>query len=178
MLKKIAREALVWLVWLAVGASLSFLLSNFVIVNAHVITASMENTIMTENRVVGLRFLFGEPRRGCIIVFNSPLPDEFTEPFIKRVIGLPGEVVAVTDGVVYIDGMPLIESYVTSPMRRDFAPVTVPDNHLFVMGDNRNISRDSRHFGPIPRADVIARIYFGFSPAPEILANYTYNTNY
>jgi len=176
MLKKIAKEIVLWGVWLSIGIGLSLFLNNHVLVNAQVLTGSMESTIMTQNRVFGLRagFLFGTPNRGDIIVFESPLPDEFDEPFIKRVIALPGEEIAIIDGIVHINGRPLHESYLAEEMRRDFDPVTVPEGALFVMGDNRNYSRDSREWGSICKNSIIGRIYIDFSPRPTIIAAYVY----
>ena len=177
LLKKIARELMLWGVWLAIGVSASLFLNNHVLVNAQVLTGSMEGTIMTQSRVFGLRtdFLaFGPPGRGDIIVFESPIPEEFTEPFIKRIIALPGEEISIKGGVVHINGRPLAESYVTEAMRRDFAPIIVPYGSLFVMGDNRNYSRDSREWGAIPKDSIIGRIYLDFSPLPSMVGNYVY----
>ena len=176
MLKKIAKELALWSVWLAIGITASLFLNNHVLVNAQVLTGSMEGTIMTQSRVFGLRagFFTGTPSRGDIIVFESPLPDEFEEPFIKRIIALPGEEIAIVDGIVHINGQPLAESYVEQDMQRDFEPVTVPYGSLFVMGDNRNHSRDSREWGAIPKNSIIGRIYVDFSPLPAIVANYIY----
>ena len=176
ILKKIAKELMLWGIWLAIGLAVSLLLNNLVLVNAQVLTGSMEGTIMTQSRVFGLRtgFLTSPPARGDIIVFESPLPEEFTEPFIKRVIALPGEEIAITGGVVHINGRPLAESYVVEDIRQDFSPVIVPYGTLFVMGDNRNYSRDSRDWGAIPKDSIIGRIYLDFSPLPMIVANYRY----
>ena len=174
--KRIIRELMLWGVWLTVGVTVSLFLNNHVLVNAQVLTGSMEGTIMTQSRVFGLRtgFWTDTISRGDIIVFESPLPDEFSEPFIKRIIALPGEEIAISGGVVHINGQPLAESYVSEAMRRDFAPVTVPYGSLFVMGDNRNYSRDSREWGPIPKDSIIGRIYLDFSPLPAIVGNYIY----
>lgn len=177
MLKRIAKELLLWGVWLAFGIAASLFLNNHVLVNAQVLTGSMEGTIMTQSRVFGLRsgFLTDTISRGDIIVFESPLPEEFTEPFIKRVIALGGEEIAIVGGVVHINGRPLAEDYVTEAMRQDFAPVIVPQGSLFVMGDNRNYSRDSREWGVISVDSIIGRIYLDFSPLPTIVGNYSYN---
>ena len=176
MIKKIAKELVLWGFWLAIGVGLSLLLNNYVLVNAHVLTGSMESTIMTQSRVFGLRagFFPDEPRRGDIIVFESPLPDEFDEPFIKRIIALPGEEIAIIGGIVHIDGRPLPESYLPEDMQRDFDPITVPYGRLFVMGDNRNYSRDSRDWGPICKTSIIGRIHLDFSPLPTIISTYIY----
>lgn len=175
IIRKIAKELLIWAVWLALGIAASVFLNNHVLVNAQVLTGSMEGTIMTHNRVFGLRAGFVDTlQRGDIIVFSSPLPDEFEEPFIKRIIALPGEEIAIIGGIVHINGQPLEESYVTQPMRQDFAPITVPYGALFVMGDNRNYSRDSRDWGTIPMDSIIGRIYLDFSPLPAMIGNYSY----
>ena len=180
ILIRLAKELIIWGIWLGIGIAVSLLLNHYVLVNAQVLTGSMENTIMTQSRVFGLRTgFFGDaPTRGDIIVFESPLPEEFTEPFIKRVIALPGEEIAIAGGVVHINGRPLAESYVTQVMRQDFAPFIVPYGTLFVMGDNRNYSRDSRDWGTIPKDSIIGRIYLDFSPLPTLVANYVYQYYY
>ena len=174
--KGLARDIGVLAVWIAFGIAASVFLNNFVLVNALVLSGSMEGTIMAENRVFGLRtsYLFDTPGRGDVIVFESPLPCEFPEPFIKRIIALPGEEIAITNGVVHIDGAVLNESYVLEAVTHDFEPLTIPANQFFVMGDNRNFSRDSREWGPICGDRIIGRIYLGFSPRPVLIANYVY----
>ena len=81
--------------------------------------------------------------------------------FIKRVIGLPGETVEGRDGVVTIDGVPLDEPYLKDPSApiAPFGPIKVPSHALFVMGDNRSESQDSRFFGPIPTEDVVGNAF-------------------
>ncbi|MCL2170353.1 MAG: signal peptidase I [Defluviitaleaceae bacterium] len=134
--------------------------NNFVIVNAQVLSGSMEGTIMTDNRVLGLRFGFASGlRRGDIIVFDSPIPEMITEPFIKRVIALGGEKIKVYGGITHINGRPMLENYVTSGVQRDFESVFVPYGYVFVMGDNRNNSKDSRCFGVIHVDTVVGRIF-------------------
>ena len=174
--KKILKEVTIWGVWIGFSAFLAIFLNHHVLVNAHVLTGSMEGTIMAENRVFGLRtsYIFRTPGRGDIVVFESPLPQEFPQPFIKRIIALPGEEISITNGIVHINGMPLAESYVDNGTKGDFAPVVVPEGHVFLMGDNRNYSRDSREWGTICKSSIIGRIYVDFSPSPRIIANYVY----
>ena len=89
-------------------------------------------------------------------------------PYIKRIIGLPGEVLEVRDNRVFINGIVLSESYILEVIQDDFGPVTIPDDHIFVMGDNRRYSRDSRIIGPIPIDDIVARAWFRVWPLEDL----------
>ena len=104
----------------------------------------MENTIMTHDRLIALRtaYWFSEPKRGDIVVFHYP--DNEEELYIKRVIGTPGDIVEGKDGVVYVNGEALEEPYIKEPAEEDFGPYQVPKESYFMLGDNRNHSRDSR----------------------------------
>ena len=174
--RKILREVFVWLLWIIFAMALARFLNAFVIVNAHVLTGSMEPTIMAHHRVFGLRtsYIFSEPARGDIIVFESPLPEEYSEAFIKRVVGLPGDVLAIISGITHINGIPLPESYIKNGFQEYFGPIEIPENAVFVMGDNRRYSRDSREWGILPLDSILGRIYFDFSPLPNFIANYVY----
>lgn len=125
---------------------------------------SMEPNLHTAQRLVveKVTYRFHGPRRGDIVVLD--LPEAGPELLIKRVIGLPGETISSQDGQVYINGEPLEEPYVTSPGGRDTAEQVVPPLHVFVMGDNRQFSNDSRNFGPVPIDDVIGRAWFSYWP--------------
>lgn len=122
------------------------ILNNFLIINARIPTESMEETIMAGDRIFGnrLAYMFDKPERFDIVIFKYP--DDESQLFIKRVIGLPGETVVVRDGKVYIDGSqePLDDSYTKEVPEGDFGPYVVPEGHYFMMGDNRNNSKDSR----------------------------------
>jgi signal peptidase I len=112
---------------------------------------------------------FDDYSRGDIVVFHPPGDDEGSVPFIKRVIGVPGDVVDIRDGVVIVNGVALEEPYVfggrtTSPEGQ--TTWTVPPDSLFVMGDNRNNSTDSRSstIGPVPVSNVIGRAWLRYWP--------------
>jgi signal peptidase I len=105
------------------------------------------------------------PRRGDIVVISI---EESDIPLIKRVIGLPGEVVAITDNCVTIDGVPLDEAYLDDIAQRDYGPHQVPEGHIFVMGDNRNASNDSRYFGPVRDDQIIGRAWLSYWPLGEV----------
>ena len=120
--------------------------NNFLIINAKIPSESMENTIMTGDRIFGnrLAYLLGDPERYDIVIFRYP--DDESQLFIKRVIGLPGETVEIIDGKVYIDGSetPLDDSFTPETPTGNYGPYTVPEGCYFMLGDNRNNSRDSR----------------------------------
>lgn len=109
-------------------------------------------------------------QRGDIVVFDPPATVQSTDdiPFIKRVIALPGETVSVKKGTVYINGEPLNEPYIMEKPAVDFKPYTVPDDMLFVMGDNRNHSNDSRYWGPLPAQNIIGTAEFRYFPFNDI----------
>ncbi|MCS7246076.1 MAG: signal peptidase I [Thermomicrobium sp.] len=112
---------------------------------------------------------FGEPSRGDIVVFRPPSGG--SEPYVKRIIGLPGEHVEIRNGSVYINGKRLIEPYLTEPtMWRGMTlnhEYVVEPGHVFVMGDNRNNSSDSRVFGAVPMSAIIGKAWLTYWPPDE-----------
>lgn len=135
-------------------------------------TPSMVPTIMERERFIENKIVyrFRRPRRGEIIVFHPPagaMPGGVRrDDLVKRVVGLPGETVEIKDGTVYIDGRRLPEPYV-KPENRDylsFGPFHVPAGHLFVLGDNRRQSRDSRYWLYLPLKNVTGKAFWRFWP--------------
>lgn len=137
------------------------LVNNVILINAKIPSESMEKTIMTGDRIFGFRLAYGininlfghkiskktkDPKRFDIVIFKYP--DDESQLFIKRVIGLPGEKVQITDGKVYINDseIPLDDSFLPETPRGTFGPYEVPENSYFVLGDNRNHSKDSRYW--------------------------------
>ena len=132
---------------------------------------SMEPNFHDADRLIVSRinYLFGAPQRGDIVVFNSPQNPQ-GEPLIKRVIGLPGETVEISDAIVHIDGVALDEPYIAEPCR----PASCADgvwhlgpNQYFVMGDNRNHSNDSRRFGPVKLSAIIGEALIRYWPPSD-----------
>ncbi|MGI6069998.1 MAG: signal peptidase I [Blautia sp.] len=135
------------------------LINDVVLINARIPSESMEKTIMTGDRIFGFRMAYGinfdffgkhvskqfkEPERFDVVIFKYP--DDESQYFIKRIIGLPGETVNIVDGKVYIDGAeePLDDSFTPETPRGSWGPYEVPEGSYFMMGDNRNWSKDSR----------------------------------
>lgn len=159
------------LIVLVVAAML--LLQNFVIINATIPSESMENTIMPGDRIFGnrLAYLSADPQRGEVVIFK--FPDNEKEYFIKRIIGLPGETVEVRGGKVYIDGAeePLDDSYCPQePDGRGDGVWEVPENSYFMMGDNRNMSNDSRYWqNPyVSRDKILGKAVLRYWPLNKI----------
>jgi signal peptidase I len=156
-------------------------------------TGSMENNLLIGDHLLVNKFVFGptatgiektilpvrDIRRGDIVVFKYP--DEPERDFIKRVIGLPGDVVELKAKKVYVNGQGLDEPYVhfltpaavgsevtSADVRENYGPVTVPPDQYFVMGDNRDNSQDSRYWGYLPRHYVKGKalmIYWSYEGA-------------
>ncbi len=125
---------------------------------------SMEPNLHTDQRLVveKISYRFHAPRRGDIVVFR--VPGRGNELLIKRVVGLPGETIEFREGVVYINGQPLDEPYVVYRSRDKRGPLTIPPLHVYVLGDNRSASNDSRIFGPIHFNNIVGRAWFSYWP--------------
>ena len=111
-----------------------------------------------------LAYKLGDPVRGDIVVFRFPMDPN--QDLIKRVIGLPGESITVQDGKVMINGIPLEEPYIAAPPIYNDTWV-VPEGQLFVLGDNRNESKDSHEWGFLPLENVVGRAILIYWPPPE-----------
>ena len=163
--KRILRECFQMIV---IPVALALFCGKVLIVNANIPSGSMENTIHPGDRVIGSRlaYLSQDPQRTDIIIFR--FPDDESQVFIKRIIGLPGEEIQIVAGAVYKDGAqaPLEEEYLKEIPQGSFGPYVVPEDSYFVMGDNRNNSHDSRfwenHF--VSRDEILAKAWFQYYP--------------
>lgn len=106
------------------------------------------------------------PHRGDIVILKRPGNPE-GDDLVKRVIGLPGETLELRDGVVYINGQPLDEPYLVNRGHPSMAPTKIPQGNVFVMGDNRPNSNDSRHFGPVTIDSLLGKVWLRYWPLDE-----------
>ena len=176
-----------------VAVVLALFVRTFVFQAFKIPTGSMKPNLLVGDHLIVNKFIFAPAifgierallpmraiRRGDIVVFK--FPEEPERDFIKRVIGLPGDTLELRNQTVLINGQPLTESYahylfppaaegqMNGDLRRKYGPVTVPDGHYFMMGDNRDDSQDSRFWGFLPQSYVKGRalfIYWSFD-TPE-----------
>ncbi len=164
---------------LAIALSLALLIRIFVAEPRYIPSDSMLPTLQVGDRLIveKISYRFHPPAKGDIIVFEPPAPLQTQlqlqgyakdQAFIKRTIGEPGQEVSVKNGKVYINQKPLDEKYIAEPPNYQWGPKQVPQNELFVMGDNRNNSNDSHIWGFLPKENVIGRAFFRFWPLNRI----------
>jgi signal peptidase I len=130
---------------------------------------SMEPNLHTNQRLVveKVSYRFHGPQRFDVVVVK--VPSQGDELLIKRVIGLPGETVEIHDGQVYINGQLLDEPFTSEQTRPGrYARIVVPPLHVFVLGDNRNHSNDSRSFGPVPIENIVGRAWISYWPPEDL----------
>jgi signal peptidase I len=157
---KIFREiAITVLIALAVFAVLRLTMQSYTVVMSSMEPNFYQGDCIMVNKV---SYRSSGPQRGEVIVFNPPFDSR--HPFIKRAIGLPGEIVEVRDGSVFVNGVALDEEYVMAPPNYTMPATAVPENEYFVLGDNRNNSNDSRTGWMVPRDNVIGRAWFVYWP--------------
>ncbi len=168
---KVKSEILSWIKTILGAILLVVIIQNFIIINAEVPTESMVSTIQPGDKLITFRlsYLFSEPKRGDIIVFKYP--DDETQKFTKRIIGLPGEKVEIKDGKVYINDStePLNEPYVNGVPTGDYGPYIVPEESYFMLGDNRENSLDSRFWQNtfVKKEKILGEIKFRYYPSFE-----------
>lgn len=168
--------------------ALSFIVRAFLVETYEVPSGSMQNTIQIGDRILAekISYYFGDPQKGDIVTFVSPIQEDESvgtetilsgnqEIFVKRVIATEGDTVDIRNGSVYVNGELLEEDYVEegnetftfTSTYHDVEieyPYTVPEGELWVMGDNRENSRDSRYFGSIEVSSVTGRVFFRYWP--------------
>jgi signal peptidase I len=170
----VAKEILSWILTVAAAVVVALLLNNFVLINAKIPSGSMENTIKEGDRLIGnrLAYIKADPKRGDIVIFK--FPDDESQNYVKRVIGLPGETVRVEAGKVYINNSkePLKETYLKEKWTVETGPYLfqVPKDCYLVMGDNRNNSYDARYWTNtyVKKDKILGKAGFRYFPFNKI----------
>lgn len=174
-----ARAFVEWIVVIAVAITVAILVRNLLLAHFVVEGSSMDSTLTTGDRVFvnKMSYRLHDPNRGDVVVLHQ-INGSAERDLIKRVIGLPGEIIEMTNCEVRIteagdtSSKVLSEPYldrdvISSTCGGDFSPVSVPADHVFVMGDNRSGSQDSRSLGPIAEEDLVGRAFVVFWPRAD-----------
>lgn len=158
-----------WVISIAAAVAIALILRLFVVEVIMVDGDSMLPTIMTDERIAieKVSRYFGLPERGDIIIVRYPNTDG---TFVKRVVGLPGDQIEIKDSTLYLNGVPQYEDYITQTEYKDEEAIIVPEGHVYVMGDNRANSMDSRsaNVGPIPADQIVGHAMFIIWPLSNI----------
>lgn len=168
-----ARAAIEWVAVVVAALTVAAVVKTYLLQAFYIPSGSMEHTLEVNDRVLvnKVSYRLHDVHRGDVVVFERPETtsgDPEIKDLIKRVVALPGETVEVADGRVLVDGRPLAESYL-APGTQTYGAVrtTVPPGHLWVMGDNRSNSSDSRVFGPIDEDLVVGRAFVKVWPITD-----------
>jgi signal peptidase I len=162
---KILREVVITVII----AAAVFALLRLTVQSYTVVMSSMEPTFQQGDCIMVSKVSYRSsgPQRGDVIVFNPPFDSQF--PFIKRVIGLPGDIVEIKNGEVSINGTPLEENeYIAAEPNYTMSATEVPQNEYFVLGDNRNNSTDSSKGWTVPRENIIGKAWFTYWPPSKL----------
>ncbi|WP_085830357.1 signal peptidase I [Collinsella vaginalis] len=176
----LVREILEWVVMLAVAFVAALLIQRFVASPYTVPTGSMEPTIQVGDNIFAQKVtieLGQDVRAGDIVVFHNPNASSDHDILVKRVIAVGGQTVDLKDGAVYVDGVKLSEPYAEgqsypldsqAPGIQISYPYQVPEGSVWMMGDNRENSADSRYFGPVSTSDLIGVAFLRYWPLDRI----------
>lgn len=163
----IISEIISYIKIVAAAFIIAFFFTKFIIINATVPTGSMRTTIMEGDQLIGLRlaYTFSEPQRGDVVIFK--FPDNENENYVKRIIGIPGDVIQIINGQLYVNSELAVEEYIAEPMNINTTDEVyiVPEDSYFVLGDNRNHSHDSRAWSTthyVPRKNILAKVLFKY----------------
>jgi signal peptidase I len=177
------RQALEWILLIGSALAIALLIKAYLFQAFYIPSDSMLPTLQKDDRVLvnKLSYKMHDVHRQDIVVFEAPTDEngnsvaqDGIKDLVKRVIGLPGDHLEIFDGKVHVNGDTLDEGYLPATTITDGGPcngtteITVPANSIFVMGDNRNASNDSRCFGPIPEDDIVGRVFVRIWPLSRV----------
>jgi len=162
--QKSIKHTLLEIIQTVLLSAVLFLAINLATTRILVQSVSMQPTLYESDRVLvnKLAYIIGSPDRKDVIVFNPPVSN-VDEPYIKRIIGLPGDVVRIENGQVFVNDLPLQETYIAAPPEYN-GTWSVPAGCVFVLGDNRNNSYDSHYWGVVALESVMGKAEFVFWP--------------
>ena len=166
----VREELVAWLKTLLSAAVYATLIVTFGFQVARVEGQSMAPTLADQDRLIVNKFAYrflNDPRRGDIVMLYYPLDPN--KSFVKRVIAEEGDVVRIVDGKVYVNDTPMHDDFVPPEFRShdDYGPSVVNEGYYFVMGDHRNNSSDSRHWGMVPKKYIIGKVQVRWWPVPD-----------
>ena len=168
-----SRAVVEWVVLIVAALLIALVVRTFVFQAFYIPSPSMVPTLEVGDRVLvnKLSYDFGDPERGDVVVFKAPpgaaTPD--MKDLVKRIVGLPNDTIEGHDGHIYINGHQLDEPYLPASVQsKTFAPVHVPPNSYFMLGDNRQSSRDSTVFGPVKGSTFIGSVFLTIWPLDRI----------
>lgn len=165
------KELFEYVKMIAIVVVTVLIVNQFILINARIPSESMANTILAGDQIFGnrLAYLFDDPERYDIVIFKYP--DDRSQYFIKRVIGLPGETVTIVDGDVYVttaEGEEILvdDSFLPEDANGSYGPYEVPEDSYFMLGDNRNWSKDSRFWNNtyVPEDDILGKAVLRYWP--------------
>lgn len=165
------KELFEYVKMIAIVVVTVLIVNQFILINARIPSESMANTILAGDQIFGnrLAYLFDDPERYDIVIFKYP--DDRSQYFIKRVIGLPGETVTIVDGDVYVttaEGEEILaeDSFLPEDANGSYGPYEVPEGSYFMLGDNRNWSKDSRYWNNtyVPEGDILGKAVLRYWP--------------
>ena len=172
--RRTARSFVKWLVLVAVVVAAVIGVKTYVAEPFSISSTSMEPSLRPDDRVVldKLRYRLGDPRRGDVVVFDKPAGGGGSGPtkdLVQRVVAVAGDEIEARDGIVYVNGKAVDESYLRpGTVTTDIAKQRIPDDRFWVMGDRREESEDSRLFGPIPESVILGRAVARIWPASDL----------
>ena len=169
---KILREVVITvLIAVAIFALLRLTVQSYTVVMSSMLPNFQEGDCIMVSKVA---YRSSDPQRGQVVIFSPPF--DSPHPYIKRIIGLPGETVEIKDETVFVNGIALVEEYTMEPPNYTMAATQVPEDEYFVLGDNRNNSNDSHTGWTVPRDRIIGKAWFLYWPPGRwgVVKHYAY----
>lgn len=156
--KSLGREIFEWVMVIVVAVAAALVIRTFIFEPVRVEGSSMMSTLHDNEYMIVTKYqyLLDDPERFDVVICRYP--GRQATNFVKRIVGLPGDTVAVRQGVLYVNGKAVEEPYIDEPMRADMPDTVVEEGHYFVMGDNRNNSNDSRSVGQLTRKQIRGQV--------------------